>query len=271
MNPHQWQSSYSGFGSAVPKTVKTLIIANVALFILVHLRPNFAWFTLFGLVPGYVLGRFRIWQLATYMFLHAGLWHLVLNMLMLWFFAPAIERSWGQRQFLVYYFFTGIGAGLCSWIVSFRSFIPVIGASGAIFGILVAYAMMFPETIILLFFIFPMKIKHAVLVLAGINLLGALSSPHAGIAYFAHLGGGLFGYLYLRSEWLRRQILYWSPVNLGLRRKRRKFTGKQTARPDLNQQVDRVLDKISRSGIKSLNKKEREILEAQSKKERLNK
>ena len=246
------------------RTVKTLIIINVGVFILIHLTPNFAWLNLFGLVPSFVFGKFRIWQLATYMFLHAGLWHLVLNMLMLWFFAPAIERHWGRREFLFYYFFTGIGAGLCSFIMAFRSTIAVIGASGAIFGILVAYAMMFPETAILFFFIFPMKIKHAVLVLAGINLLGALSSPNAGIAYFAHLGGGLFGYLYLKSEWLKRQISYWNLLNLSLWRRRKKLDKKQIAEKGLNRQVDTILDKVSKYGIDSLTRKERKILELKS-------
>ena len=238
------------------RTVKLLIIINVVLFILMHLLPQAPWLALFGLVPSYVFAKFRLWQLATYMFLHLGLWHLVLNMLMLWFFAPAIERSWGRREFLFYYFFTGIGAGLCSFITAFRSSVPVIGASGAIFGILVAYALMFPETVILFFFIFPMKIKHAVLVLAGINLLGALSSPDAGIAYFAHLGGGLFGYLYLKSEWIKRQITYRS----------KRVSRQEIAQKDLNRQVDAILDKVSKHGIDSLSRKERRILELKSRK-----
>ncbi|MBL7092037.1 MAG: rhomboid family intramembrane serine protease [Candidatus Omnitrophica bacterium] len=249
-------------------TVKKLIIVNVVLFILIHLTPKFGWLTLFGLVPGSVFGRFHLWQLATYMFLHLGLWHLALNMLMLWFFAPAIESNWGRRQFLFYYFFCGIGAGLCSWVTAFRSSIPVIGASGAVFGILVAYAMMFPETVILLFFIFPMKIRHAVLVLAGINLLGALSQPNAGIAYFAHLGGGLFGYLYLKSEWLRRQASYWSAFSLTGWRRKRKTAKEESRREDLERQVDRILDKVSRHGMDSLSGKERKALELKSKRQK---
>ena len=248
------------------RTVKLLIIINVVLFILIHLLPKAPWLALFGLIPSYVFAKFRLWQLATYMFLHVGLWHLVVNMLMLWFFAPAIERSWGKKQFLFYYFFTGIGAGLCSFITAFRSPIPVIGASGAIFGILVAYAVMFPETVILFFFIFPMKIKHAVLVLAGINLLGALSSSNAGIAYFAHLGGGLFGYLYLKSEWIRRQISYLSAVDLKLRWKQNSSGRQKMLKNDLDHRVDAILDKVSKYGMRSLTKKERETLELKSRK-----
>jgi membrane associated rhomboid family serine protease len=266
MNPYSWQSSYSGFGSSMTKTVKNLIIANVVLFILIHIIPTFDWLGLFGLVPIYVFGKFRIWQLATYMFLHAGLFHLGINMLMLWFFAPAIERYWGSKQFLFYYFFTGVGAGLCSFITGVHSPIPVIGASGAIFGILVAYAVMFPDTIILLFFFFPMKIRQAVLFLAGMNLLGALSSPNAGIAYFAHLGGGLFGYLYLKSEWIQRKVSYWSWDFAKLLQKRSRLSKRQLTNQELDHEVDKILDKVSKFGMDSLSKKERRILELKSKK-----
>jgi len=269
MNPYRWQSPHSGFssGAYTTKAVKTLIIINLALFILIHLFARVPWLSLFGLVPSYVFAKFRPWQLVSYMFLHAGLWHLAVNMLMLWFFGPAIESAWGRKQFLFYYFFTGIGAGLCSFVTGFHSSIPVIGASGAIFGILVAYALMFPETTILLFFIFPMKIKYAVLFLAGMNLLGALSSPNAGIAYFAHLGGGLFGYLYLKSEWLKRQISYWMPGNFKPRRRRNKIEKEQITQKELDRKADKVLDKVSKHGINSLTKQERKILELKSKSE----
>ncbi|NQS99480.1 MAG: rhomboid family intramembrane serine protease [Candidatus Omnitrophica bacterium] len=247
------------------RTVKQLIIINVALFVLVHLFSGFPWLSVFGLVPSLVFAKLRVWQLASYMFLHLGLWHLVVNMLMLWFFGPAIESSWGRREFLRFYFFTGIGAGLCSFLTGFGSSVPVIGASGAIFGILVAYALMYPETVILLFLFFPMKIRYAVLVLAGINLLGALSQPHAGIAYFAHLGGGLFGYLYLRSEWLKRQLVFWRVPNSKDWQAKRAARKKQATAADLDREVDAILDKVSKSGINSLSSKERKILELKSK------
>ncbi|MFH1339212.1 MAG: rhomboid family intramembrane serine protease [Candidatus Omnitrophota bacterium] len=267
MSAHNWQNPYSGngLGPYLTKAVKILIAVNVALFILVHLLPKLPWFSLFGLVPGFVFAKLRVWQPVTYMFLHAGLWHLVVNMLMLWFFAPPIEAAWGRKQFLFYYFFTGIGAGLCSFVTSFRSYVPVVGASGAIFGILVAYAILYPETVILFFFIFPMKIKHAVWVLVGINLLGILSSPNSGIAYFAHLGGGLFGYLYLKSESLRRQISYLNLSELKLWWARRKAGRKRPPKEDLSRQIDLILDKISKCGMDSLTGKEKEILEQKSK------
>lgn len=268
MNRSSWQSSYSSFipGSYTTKTVKALIIANTVLFVLVHIFSGFNWFEIFGLVPRLVFNKLMIWQFASYMFVHAGLWHLVVNMLMLWFFGPAIENAWGRKTFLTYYFFCGIGAGLCSFLTSVNSFVPVIGASGAIFGILVAYALMFPETVILMFFIFPMKIRHAVLFLAGINLLGALSTPNAGIAYFAHLGGGLFGYLYLKNEWIRRSLAHWrfSPSSVAHKAKENKRKKRELSEKELNRQVDQILDKISEQGIESLTRKEKQILEHKS-------
>ena len=263
MKTYNSRSYYSSF--RLGGTVKILIIINIIVFILVHLPFRFPWFPLFGMVPADVFSKFRLWQLATYMFFHEGLFHLVINMLMLWWFGSAIEEAWGKEKFLRYFFFTGIGAALCSFAVSFHSPIPVIGASGAIFGMLVAYAIMFPENIILLFFIFPIKMKYAVLVLAGINLLGALSTPHSGIAYFAHLGGGLFGYLYLKSVWIRKQILWLSPVTLKFWWVKKKIYNKQAAEKNFDFQVDSILDKVSQYGIQSLTRKERKILEHKSK------
>jgi len=259
-------SSYSTtqFGYFMTSTVKQLIIANVAVFLLIKLASGFPWLSLFGLVPALLFGGFRLWQPVTYMFLHGGPWHLAVNMLMLWFFGPALERAWGRKQFLVFYLFCGIGGGLCSWLFGLGSFVPVIGASGAIFGLLVAYAMMYPDTTILMFFIFPMKIRHAVLFMAGFNLLGAFSASNTGIAYFGHLGGALFGYLYLKNEWIRRQLAFAKGVSAAPVKKTKRVRPKKIE-PDPNQQIDAILDKISRHGIGSLSRKERVILESRSK------
>ncbi|MBN2119429.1 MAG: rhomboid family intramembrane serine protease [Candidatus Omnitrophica bacterium] len=258
--------NYSGFrfGPSMTGTVRALIIVNVGVFVLIHIFPQFEWLWRFSLVSKLVSSRLMLWQFVTYMFLHVGLWHLVVNMLMLWFFGPAIEEYWGRRQFIFYYFFTGIGAGLCSFLVSFNSSIPVIGASGAIFGILVAYAIMFPETVILLFFIFPMKIRHAVLVLAAINLLGAISSSSGGIAYFAHLGGGFFGYLYFKNEWIRLRLSAFSFSNLKSYRKRKQNENKKAREEDIDKEVDRILDKISKQGLDSLSSREQKLLKRKS-------
>ena len=267
MSLNSWHAPYVSYGFA-PRpgaAVRKLIIVNVGLFVLVLLFRGLPWFSWLALVPKDVFGRFRIWQLVSYLFLHAGVWHLAVNMLMLWFFGPAIESAWGSGEFLRYYFCTGVGAGICSWLTAAGSSSPVVGASGAIFGLLVAYALMFPDTVILLFFIFPMKIRHAVLFLAAANLLGALSAPHAGIAYFAHLGGGLCGYLYLKSEWLKRKLSYWTPADFSrrLRDKTQLYRKKQAL--NLDRQVDNILEKVSKFGLGSLSKQERRILKRKSK------
>ncbi|MDD3296438.1 MAG: rhomboid family intramembrane serine protease [Candidatus Omnitrophica bacterium] len=246
------------------KSVKVLIIINIAIFFLANILPGFGWARLFGLVPAVVFSHLRLWQIVTYMFLHIGLWHLVLNMLMLWFFGPAIETAWGRQRFVAYYLFTGIVAGFCSFLVSPGSYIPVIGASGAIFGLLTAYAFMFPEATVVLFFIFPMKMHQAVFILAGINLLGAVSNSGSGIAYIAHLGGALAGYLYMKNQRLRDFVCFFCPQALGehYAQVQRRKKGRDTA--NLNKEVDRILDKISKQGIDSLSRGERIILERKS-------
>lgn len=256
------KSSYqdSGFGLQPGGVIKALIIINIAVFVIIHVFRNIAWHIIFGLVPRLVFSKFMIWQLATYLFVHVSLWHLVLNMLMLWMFGSVIESRWGSKKFLFYYFFTGIGAGLCSVLFAFNSSSPVVGASGAIFGLLVAYAMMFPESVILLFFIFPMKMKYAAMVLAGINLLGAMSNPGGGIAYIAHLGGGLFGYLYLKNERIRVMFSRYSPASIKNSLKTKHMQNKQKEEENIDKQIDIILDKISAQGIKSLTQKERKIL-----------
>jgi membrane associated rhomboid family serine protease len=216
------------------------------------------------LVPQLVVGRGMVWQLFSYMFLHVGLWHLLINMLMLWFFGSSLEKIWGTKQFVSYYFFTGVGAGLCSIIVSFNSSVPVVGASGAVFGILVAYAMLFPEQGVLFFFIFPMKMKHAVLILAGINILGALSSPYSGVAYMAHLGGGLCGYLYFKQEWIRFRLFH-LVARSQQGKTQRKGNKKNVEKKTENERIDSILDKISQYGIDSLTDREKTILNEKSK------
>jgi len=267
MRSFRTNNIYPYSGANFSGSIKIMIIINIAVFILVNLFSKFPWFSLFGLVPRYVFARFMIWQPLTYLFLHNGLWHLVINMLMLWMFGSIIESTWGSRRFLFYYFFTGIAAGLCSFVFAFGSGVPVVGASGAIFGILVAYAVMFPESIILVFFIFPMKMKYAALVLAGINLLGAMSSPYNGIAYIAHLGGGVFGYLYLKNEFIKRYFMYLDPNVVLARWRSNQIQNKQLRDKEFNQTVDAILDKISKQGMESLTQKEKRILEAKSRME----
>jgi membrane associated rhomboid family serine protease len=197
-----------GFGSMLTPMVKSLLIINMIVFLMEYITGGRGLIRTFGLVPQAILHGLptwsirvpALWQFFTYMFLHGGFWHIFLNMFILWMFGSEIERYWGSRSFLKYYFITGVGAGLLSWLTAIHSSTPTIGASGAIYGILVAYGMMFPNRPVYLYFLLPIKAKHFVIFLVIMELMASRGQASSGIAHFAHLGGMLFGYLYLKRE-----------------------------------------------------------------------
>ncbi len=152
-----------------------------------------------------------LWQLVTYMFLHGGLWHILFNMYALWLFGSVLERVWGPKRFLFYYFFTGIGAGLTTIVVSLftRELSLSIGASGAVYGVLLAFALYFPNQPLFLFLIpVPIPAKYAVLILGALAFFFSATGAMPGIAHLAHLGGLLFGLLYLKGP---RALRRWLP------------------------------------------------------------
>jgi len=156
-----------------------------------------------ALIPG-LFWKGYIWQIFTYMFLHGGIWHLGFNMYALFLFGNDLEYYWGTREFYKYYFITGIGAGLIYSILRVHSPIPVIGASGAIFGVLLAYGIYFPERRLLIFPLFiPVKAIHLVFIFGAIEFF-SIFLMRDNVAHLAHLGGLLVGYLYLR--WKRRRL-----------------------------------------------------------------
>ena len=149
-----------------------------------------------------------LWQLVTYMFLHGGLWHILFNMWALWFFGHELEKVWGMKRFFFYYFFTGIGAGLTVIIISLFSgqLRVTIGASGAIYGLLLAYGILFPQQPLYLFVIpVPIPAKYAVLLLGTFAFVASITGLQPGISNIGHLGGLLFGLIYLKGRgwWLR--------------------------------------------------------------------
>lgn len=252
-------NSYSNpfFNFTVTPAVKWIIILNIGIFLLTLVLGGVNWFSIFGLVPVKVVHHYSFWQLATYLFFHGGIWHLLINMLMLFFFGCSLERKWGIKKFLRFYFITGVGAGICTILTSINSTIPVVGASGAIFGLLVAYAVLFPETTVFMFFMFPMKIKYAVYIFGIINLFGALGNKGGNIAYIAHLGGGVLGYIYVNRENIIPNIKG-KIISLI---KRRKEKNRKRGDENLNKEVDRILEKVSDSGIENLTLREKRILE----------
>jgi membrane associated rhomboid family serine protease len=194
------------FGGPVTRTVKILIIVNVAVFALqtiLRMLGNYFMVGYFGLIPAAVTHDLRIWQFATYMFLHGGVFHIFFNMLTLFMFGNDLERFWGTPRFLNYYFLTGIGAGVCSWLVAMNSRTVIIGASGAIYGLLLAYGMLYPNRIVYLNFLLPVKVKWLVLIMGVMAFLSSITGDEPGVAHIAHLGGMLVGFLFLKSkDWL---------------------------------------------------------------------
>jgi membrane associated rhomboid family serine protease len=188
-----------------PTGVKWLLIVNTAIFVLWYLGGQTVQSMLgpLSLFPDYVVFHFPwyVWQLFTYMFLHGGIGHLLFNMLALWMFGLPLEQTWGTRRFLKYYFLCGIGAGICDVVVNMalgHHNTSTIGASGAIYGLLLAFGVLFPDTTVLMSFLFPIKAKYLVMIYAAVALLSALGSGNSGVSNVAHLGGMIFGLLYLK-------------------------------------------------------------------------
>ena len=214
------------FGGPLTKAVKIIIISCVSVFLLQLISraangPS-AINMIFGLAPALVWKKFFIWQLFTYAFLHGGFFHLFFNMFALWMFGCELERHWGTRFFVRYALVTGIGAGISTVIVSPDMVTPTIGASGLVYGILLAYGLLFPNRKIYLYFLFPIKAKYFVMIFGAIELYATWLGSSDNIAHFAHLGGMLFGFVYLRyfSLFSGLQQFYYQSK---LKRLRKKF------------------------------------------------
>ncbi len=206
--PYPARNRTTGFFSSgyFPPGVKWLLIVNIALFILYFIAVRFDFgdfFQYFALVPGAVIHFLAFWQLGTYMFLHDpyGFSHILFNMLTLWMFGVELERDWGTRRFLRYYFLCGIGAGVCvvvaNWIAGSLG-ARTIGSSGAIYGLLLAFGMLYPDRTVLFSFLFPIKAKYFVMILGAIDFLSSIGASDSGVSHVAHLGGLLVGYVYLK-------------------------------------------------------------------------
>lgn len=180
----------------VPPVVRALLIATIAAHVVDGLL-GYALREHFALVPGR-LAQGEIWRLLGYLFLHGSVMHLALNMLMLWMFGSELEQRWGSRFFLRYFLLCGLAGGLVFSLTQWGTWVPTVGSSGAIYGILMAYGMWFPTRVVLVFFLFPMQVRYLIVFLMGLEFLQAMESTRTGIAHAAHLGGAAFGYAYLR-------------------------------------------------------------------------
>jgi len=212
MPPNRFRYSTSSYLGYFPRGVKWLLIVNTAVFLVCYLGGYglqrhvtlllaLSWET--------AVRNFWIWQVFTYMFVHFAPLHLLFNMLGLWFFGVPLEQTWGTRRFLRFYLLCGLIAGTCvlaaNLIASVLVANPImnqrqtftLGASGAVMGVMVAFAILFPDAILLLFFVFPMKAKYAVMIFVAMDLIFTFG-PNTGVSTVAHLGGAGFGYVYLK-------------------------------------------------------------------------
>jgi len=194
-------TSYSFGPGGITPAVKILIITNIVVFVINAIVDNVMIVRL-GLSPQDVLTKFALWQPLTYMFLHGSISHVLFNMLALWMFGTELERTWGTRFFTKYYLITGVGAAAVTLLLATVSdsiyYSNTIGASGAIYGLLIAYAMYFPHRTIY-YIIFPLPARIYVLLAGLLAFMFSASGDGGGVAHWAHLGGLVVGYLYLKG------------------------------------------------------------------------
>lgn len=284
-----------------PPVIKGLLISNVAIWLLVDyfLDP----FTIAGVKVGGVDGivsyylalwpfnvNFFPWQVLTYMFMHGGFAHLFFNMLALWMFGMELENTWGSKKFLIFYLVCGLGAAIANMVVAplVGQGGPTVGASGAVFGVLVAFGMLFPDRPIYIYFLLPVRAKYFVAVYMAVEMFHGVTGTTDGIAHFAHLGGAAVGLVYVLMDrgiiparsWFRglggggkdpfRNVgrfnrpyeevheAKFHDIKTGQQRTGGKFTTQE--------EIDAILDKISAGGYQSLTEEEKRILFEASKK-----
>jgi membrane associated rhomboid family serine protease len=225
----RYRSGSSRFYWSFPSGVKWLIVANVAIYLIYFFAIRLigdGLFIPFKLVPAMVV-RGAIWQLGTYLFLHDpwGVMHVLLNMLVLWMFGAPVEETWGTRRFMQYYFLCGVGAGVCVVLVNLlvgNPYQSTIGASGAIYGLLLAYGMLFPEQEVLFMFLFPLKAKYMVMIFGAVAFLGSFQGGST-VSNLAHLGGMIFGFIYIKTQFSRRRALAGTGFRLDLGRRWKEY------------------------------------------------
>jgi membrane associated rhomboid family serine protease len=295
-------NGYSGV-NMFPPVIKWLIGINVGIFLLGFVPMGVIdgnpvrlddYMAMYGALWPVGSNLFMPWQYFTYMFLHGGLGHIFFNMLALWMFGMELENLWGSKRFLAYYLIAGLGAGIVHTVVTALMGTangPAVGASGAIYGVLIAFGMLFPDRIIYVNFFIPMKAKYLVMIFIAYDLVTGIMGGD-GVAHFAHLGGGLFGFLMLQiggkmtlggifdripgfkttsdprmEAWERPSQQRRQPSNV-IDVEFRDIARQQARRPVVQQmnfgadqeRIDAILDKISKTGYQNLTEEEKTIL-----------
>lgn len=256
------------FGQPAGSAVKTLVMATVAVFLLQFIMGDvlIRWF---GLTPAQGLYKLQIWQFVSYIFLHGGFWHIAMNMFMLWMFGSELERLWGRRPFLNYFFVTGVGAGLIyallmPLIAPGTQYSPLVGASGSVYGILTAYAVIFPDRKVYYMFLpIPIPVRWLVLGYIALEMMSMWSVD--GVGHLAHLGGALVGFLWLKGgkSWL--DSFKRGRARSKAKSKFRVVDDRPRTSTAKDPRVDEILEKISREGYDSLTPEELDVLRRASK------
>ena len=239
--------------------IKILVSVNFGIFLLQTIaRTEGMFFPLFGLVPKLVWSEFMLWQPFTYLFFHGSIWHVLINMFVLWMFGSELERLWGKEHFLKFYFVTGVGAGLVTMIFGLNSMTPIVGASGAVYGVLLAYGLTYPNRTVYLYGIIPIKSLWFVI---GIGVIAFMSSFDnvSQISHLTHLSGMMIGYLMLRRP-VRFNDLWFTIRKRTLEYKIKHEEKKVTQHQEIERGIDRILDKINREGFDSLTEEEHDRL-----------
>ena len=323
MNNFRRPGLFGGF-TLFPPVIKLLLLSNVSIFIICNLLlSNFSigntsfsviftkYFYLNPLKPilfsenGQIIQlSFYPWQLITYMFIHGGFFHLLINMFVLWMFGVELENTWGPKRFLTYYMICGIGAGLCNLLIAplFSSVGPTVGASGAIYGILVAFGYLFPNRNIYIYGLIPIKAKYLVLIYMGLEFFAVAGGSDSNVAHMAHIGGGVVGLIYLLIFYKGSSMKFFE--NSGFKDKFSSYSSssKRTYSPPVysngtntkkeevaeakyqdlkvtdykkdietqeklaQEKIDAILDKLSEGGYQSLSEEEKKVLFQESKK-----
>lgn len=212
-----------------------------------------------GLSPAMIVQHGFVWQIITYIFPHGGFLHLFLNMYALLIFGLPIEQAWGSKKFLIYYFFTGVGAGITIFIINYfiisgdAAYIPTIGASGAVFGLLLAFGVLFPDAQLLLFFVLPIRAKYLVFLYGAFEFYALVSSGGgSGISHVGHLGGIVFGFLYFFFFGKSRQGLQAKHFKTKLKEEIKKREAQIRPFPRTDNTLLDILKKVKARGIESL-------------------
>ncbi|MDB3868680.1 rhomboid family intramembrane serine protease [Candidatus Marinimicrobia bacterium] len=250
--------------SFISPAVKILVVINTIVFFMVEISGmQFELFySNFGLVPAKFWTSFMIWQPFTYLFLHGGFIHLLFNMFVLWMFGKDLENNWGFIPFLKYYFICGIGAGIVTSIFGWGSFTPVIGASGAIYGLLLAYGLIYPNRQIYLYGIFPIKVKFMVIGLGIAAFFASMTSIDSTVSHITHISGMLVGLIFLQYK---INFKYFKLLLTNSKINNLKTTQLESSNPDIREKVDKILEKLNDKGWDGLTEGEQKELQTASK------